>query len=200
MIRTMLRREEPPTFDAGTLAGAGTFRCEECEFVVALHERDEIPECPHCHGTEFKRASIFGELNVTQEPTGPEELAEPSWLPLARQALDRDGFSLAYELDGASRVVELTDGWTRIGRSLSADIRFDDPTVSRRHATVHRDGETVRILDDRSLNGVFVGGERIDMRELDDGDQVMIGRFQLHFITVEGASSRASERAPGAFA
>src|SRR3954454_11512328 len=92
MIRTMLRREEPPTFDAGTLAGAGTFRCEECGFAVALHERDEIPECPHCQGTEFKRASIFGELNVTQEPTGPEELAEPSWLAEARQALDRDGF------------------------------------------------------------------------------------------------------------
>ena len=200
MIRTMLGREEPSTFDAGTLAGAGTFRCEECGFAVALHERDEIPECPHCQGTEFKRASIFGELNLTQEPTGPQELEDPSWLGEARQALDRDGFYLAYELDGASRVVELTEGFTRIGRSLSADIRFDDPTVSRRHATVHRDGETVRILDDRSLNGVFVGGERIDMRELGHGDQVTIGRFQLYFITVEGASSRASEHAPGAFA
>jgi hypothetical protein len=200
MIRTMLRREEPPTFDAGTLAGAGTFRCEECGFAVALHERDEIPECPHCQGTEFKRASIFGELNVTQEPTGPQEHGEPAWLAEARQALDRDGFYLAYEVDGASRVVEITEGFTRVGRSLSADIRFDDPTVSRRHANVHRDGETVRILDDRSLNGVFVGGERIDMRQLEDGDEVTIGRFQLYFITVEGASSRAPEHAPGAFA
>ena len=28
--------------------------------------------------------------------------------------------------------------WTRIGRSLAADVRFDDPTVSRRHALIVR--------------------------------------------------------------
>src|SRR4051812_36600638 len=63
----MFGREET-TFDAGTLAGAGTFHCEECGFAVALHERDEVPGCPHCGGTEFKRSSIFGELNAVQEP------------------------------------------------------------------------------------------------------------------------------------
>src|SRR5919202_5652979 len=189
MIRTMLGREEPHTFDAGTLAGAGTFRCEECGFAVALHERDEIPECPHCGGTEFKRSSILVELNLTQEPLGPQELEEPSWLAETRHALDRDGHYLAFDQNGSLRVIALADGWTRIGRSLSADIRFDDPTVSRRHAMVHRDGDAVRILDDRSLNGVFVGGERIDMCELADGDQVTIGRFQLYFIVVEGAAT-----------
>ena len=35
-------------FAAGTLAGAGSFRCEECGFAVALHERDEVPDCPQC--------------------------------------------------------------------------------------------------------------------------------------------------------
>ena len=29
----------------------------------------------------------------------------------------------------------------------------------------------MRILDDRSLNGVFLNGERIDWHELDDGDR-----------------------------
>ena len=32
----------------------------------------------------------------------------------------------------------LTREWTRIGRSLTADIRLDDPTVSRRHALICR--------------------------------------------------------------
>jgi hypothetical protein len=199
MIRTMLGREPLESFNAGTLAGAGCFRCEECGFAVALHERDEVTACPHCGGQEFKRSSIFGDLNVAQEPIGTHEPDTPEWLAEAREALDRDGDYLAYE-DGKLRVVALADGWTRIGRSLSADIRFDDPTVSRRHAMIHLDGEAVRILDDRSLNGVFVNGERVDMRALEDGDQLTIGRFELFFMVLNGTGRRARERAPGAIA
>jgi|SRR5215213_3426718 len=201
MIRTMLGREDPQTetFEAGTLAGAGSFHCEECGFAVALHERDEVPECPSCGGSEFKRSSLFSELNAAQEPAEPD-LTEPDWLAETREALERDGQFVAYERHDAVRVTELQEGWTRIGRSLSADIRFDDPTVSRRHAMVHLDAGTMRILDDRSLNGVFVNGERIEMRELSDGDQVTIGRFKLYLIVVSGASRRDRENAPGAFA
>src|SRR4051812_43756514 len=195
----MLGRDPADTFNAGTLAGAGCFRCEECGFAVALHERDEVPGCPHCGGTEFKRSSIFGDLNVTQEPIGTHDVGTPSWLAEAREALDRDGEYLAFD-DGGLRVVALRDAWTRIGRSLSADVRFDDPTVSRRHAMLHADGETVRILDDRSLNGVFVNGERVDMQELSDGDELTIGRFKLYFMILHGTGARPHARAPGAIA
>src|SRR5215218_5181506 len=34
---------EMQTVVSGTLAGAGTFRCEGCSYPVALLERDEIP-------------------------------------------------------------------------------------------------------------------------------------------------------------
>jgi hypothetical protein len=197
MIRTMFERDPLDTFNAGTLAGAGCFRCDECGFAVALHERDEVPSCPHCGGSEFKRSSIFGELNVTQEPIGTHEVGHPSWLAEAREAIECDGDYLAFE-DRGLRVTGLSDGWTRIGRSLSADIRFDDPTVSRRHAMVHRDAGVVRILDDRSLNGVFVNGERVDMRELEDGDELTVGRFRLYFMTVSGERGRSPLGAPGA--
>ena len=60
------------------------------------------------------------------------------------------------------RTVALTREWTRIGRSLAADVRFDDPTVSRRHALIVRQPDGVRVLDDRSLNGVFVNGARVE--------------------------------------
>ena len=199
MIRTMLGRDPADTFNAGTLAGAGSFHCEDCGYAVALHERDEVPGCPHCGGTEFKRSSIFGDLTLS-EPIGTHHVDRPDWLAETRAAIERDGDYLAFDDNGSLRVVGLREGWTRIGRSLSADIRFDDPTVSRRHALLHRDDGEARILDDRSLNGVFVGGERVEMRELSDGDQVTIGRFQLHFIVVTGASRRDRERAPGAFA
>ena len=81
-------------------------------------------------------------------------------------------------------VVPLVREWTRIGRSLAADIRFDDPTVSRRHALIVRQPDGVRVLDDRSLNGVFVNGERVEWRTLEDGDEILDGRYRLSYLDV----------------
>jgi hypothetical protein len=176
------------SFSTGTLAGAGCFRCGTCGFAVALHERDEVPACPHCGGEDFRRSSIFGELEL-REPAGGQEVESPEWLDEAREAVERDGDYLAYDEDGALRVVALDGGWTRIGRSLAADLRFDDPTVSRRHAMLHRAEGVARVLDDRSLNGVFVNGERVDMRTLSDGDELTIGRFRLYFLSLSDESA-----------
>jgi predicted RNA-binding Zn-ribbon protein involved in translation (DUF1610 family) len=170
------------TVPAGTLAGAGCFRCDSCGYAVALQELDEVPACPHCGCADFRRSSMFGEL-ARAEPVGDTE-PTPHWLAEAREALVTAGDYLAYEDEERVRVIALQEGWTRIGRSLSARIRFDDPTVSRRHALVHRSEDGLRILVDRSLNGVFVNGAHVDMRELDDGDQISIGRFQLHYINL----------------
>jgi hypothetical protein len=174
------------SFTAGTLAGAGCFRCEACGFGIALHELDEVPACPHCGGNSFKRGSIFGDHSLAEAIAMPHH-ALPDWLAEAREALIEPGDYLAYETDRIT-VCSLQEGWTRLGRSLSAHIRFDDPTVSRRHALVHREGGSVRILDDRSLNGLFVNDERVDWHELEDGDLVTVGRFDLHFIALTGPS------------
>jgi pSer/pThr/pTyr-binding forkhead associated (FHA) protein len=79
-------------------------------------------------------------------------------------------------------VTPLSQEWTRIGRSLAADIRFDDATVSRRHALVVSQAEGVRVLDDRSLNGVYVNGERVEWAPLTDGDEISIGRHSIFFV------------------
>src|SRR3954470_12908177 len=44
---------------SGTLAGTGSFRCEQCGYVVTLAAADELPACPGCHGASFVRASLF---------------------------------------------------------------------------------------------------------------------------------------------
>jgi pSer/pThr/pTyr-binding forkhead associated (FHA) protein len=93
------------------------------------------------------------------------------------------------------RVFPLQDGWTRIGRSLSAHVRFDDPTVSRRHALLYRDGSGARILDDRSLNGVFRNGDRVELAELEDGDEISIGRFSLFFVSLAAERQDAATAA-----
>ena len=40
------------------------------------------------------------------------------------------------------------------------------------------------MLDDRSLNGVFVNGERVEWSTLADDDEIVIGRHHLHFVDV----------------
>jgi predicted nucleic acid-binding Zn-ribbon protein len=186
------------SFNAGTLAGAGSFRCEECGFAVALHERDEVPSCPECGGDRFRRASLFDVGPPPDEHSTVE--GEPDWLAEARSALVSQGDYVAFETDGDVRVVPLEDGWTRVGRSLAAHLRFDDPTVSRRHALLYSDDEGARVLDDRSLNGVFKNGERVELSALEDGDEIAIGRYRLYFMSLTDAGSRAPESARGAIA
>ena len=76
-------------------------------------------------------------------------------------------------------------GWTRIGRSIAADVRLDDPSVSRRHALLVSEPDgSLRVLDDRSLNGVFLNGEMVEWGKLEDGDELRIGRY--HLFVIEG--------------
>jgi FHA domain/Zinc-ribbon containing domain len=177
-------------FSAGTLAGAGSFRCDACGFAVALQERDHVPFCPECGGESFRRASLFGEEIRTPRHHKLEDI--PDWVEEARDALVRSGDYLAFADRDRVRVVPLQDGWTRIGRSLSAHVRFDDPTVSRRHALLYRDEAGARILDDRSLNGVFRNGERVELAELEDGDEIAVGRFRLFFVSVTSEREEAT--------
>nr|WP_153746520.1 FHA domain-containing protein [Microbacterium sp. SYP-A9085] len=68
-----------------------------------------------------------------------------------------------------------------VGRHPEADIFFDDVTVSRRHAEVTREGSQFEIVDQRSLNGTYVNGERVDRAALTNGAEVRIGKFRLNF-------------------
>ena len=70
---------------------------------------------------------------------------------------------------------------TTVGRHPEADIFFDDVTVSRRHAEVTREGSAFEIVDQRSLNGTYVNGERVDRATLVNGAEVRIGKFRLNF-------------------
>ncbi|MFT3798755.1 MAG: FHA domain-containing protein [Microbacterium sp.] len=70
---------------------------------------------------------------------------------------------------------------TTVGRHPEADIFFDDVTVSRRHAEITRTGGMFELVDQRSLNGTYVNGERVDRAQLEDGTEVRVGKFRLNF-------------------
>jgi pSer/pThr/pTyr-binding forkhead associated (FHA) protein len=120
------------------------------------------------------------EHGFTTEIAIPATASPPDWVPMARAMLPLPGRYVAYLDGGETEVFPIPQGWTRIGRSATADIRLDDPSVSRRHALIVSElPDSLRILDDRSLNGVFVNGERAEWGRLEDGDELAIGRFRL---------------------
>ena len=177
------------TYVTGTLAGAGSFRCRSCGFHVALQALDEMPECPNCGERRFARASMFDVAEPDQPSVHEEE--DSAWLDAVRGDLGDPGQYLAFRDGDRVSVLPILSEWTRIGRSLTADIRLDDPTVSRRHALVCRQDARVRVLDDRSLNGTCVNGERVEWHDLADGDELVIGRYRLYFLDAARVSATA---------
>ncbi len=79
-------------------------------------------------------------------------------------------------------LIPLSDEAVHIGRGLAAGLRLDDASVSRRHAILVPRPSGARILDDRSANGTFVNGRRVQQAELQGGDVVVLGRVVLRFL------------------
>lgn len=179
------------TYLTGTLAGAGSFRCRECGFAVALSALEEVPECPNCGNAHFARASIF-DVHAQDDMPALHDADDASWIESIRSGLADDGHYLVHRDAGDVSVMPLSGEWIRIGRSLTADIRLDDPTVSRRHAIIVRQSGNVRVLDDRSLNGLFLDGKRVEWGALEDGAEIIIGRYRLFFLDSSSAGATAS--------
>ena len=70
---------------------------------------------------------------------------------------------------------------TLLGRLRECDVTLDDPSVSRRHARIRREGEDYVVEDLRSTNGVRVNGEERDYARLSDGDELELGSVRLSF-------------------
>ena len=139
-------------------------------------------------------------LPVTPDSEPAVVPTRPDWIDEARGNLSLPGKYLAYEDSGRRIVVPVAREWTRIGRSLAADVRFDDSTVSRRHALIVSQADGVRVLDDRSLNGVYVNGRRVEWSPLADGDEIVVGRHTIHFMDTAAGEGAVPDSAPAAVA
>jgi pSer/pThr/pTyr-binding forkhead associated (FHA) protein len=162
-----------------------------------LRALDEVPECPNCGDDEFARASMFDTSDP--EAHAPADEDDGEWIEVVRDTIETDGHYLVFKDGERVSVMPLAREWTKIGRSLTADIRLDDPTVSRRHALICVQPEGARVLDDRSLNGIFLNGEHTEWGELSDGDEILIGRYRLYFLE-KSASASETRADPGRFA
>ena len=145
--------------------------CPECGF----QNPEAANYCARCGSLLVKEQT--GDATQTFTPEEIEEAARAEEVGL-------DGPALVVRSGGgrAGETFRPAGERTMIGRSPDCDVFLDDVTVSRNHAVlVDRDGR-FRIEDQGSLNGTFVNRRRIDAADLENGDELQIGKYRLTFV------------------
>ena len=147
--------------------------CPECGF----QNPEAANFCSKCGS--LLRTDEAGEQTMT---FSPEEVADDPGAAL--QDVPDKGPALVVRSGGgrAGESFFLSEERTLIGRSPECDVFLDDVTVSRRHSQIARNGERFTIEDLGSLNGTFVNRRRIESAELEDDDELQIGKYRLTFL------------------
>lgn len=75
----------------------------------------------------------------------------------------------------------LTKVRTVIGRGHDADVRVNDPMVSRKQATIFFTGVEFRVRDEGSRNGTVLNASRVTEYAIRDGDHLLVGDTLFRF-------------------
>lgn len=76
-----------------------------------------------------------------------------------------------------------------IGRGSAADLKIDDPGISRQHAEIRVTHQGlvphVTVSDLGSTNGIVLNGHRVDSAEVPDGSEIKLGNtlMKVHIVT-----------------
>ncbi len=87
--------------------------------------------------------------------------------------------------DLKDEVFHLEGSTISIGRGQDNPVRLFDRKISRKHATLIRDGEGYRLEDRSSINGVRVNDEPVSCHTLRFGDEIQIGSTVMVYLPVE---------------
>jgi len=91
---------------------------------------------------------------------------------------------------GRKMIFPLVQAKTTIGREPGCDIVLEDDEVSRQHAIIGIIGDTIKLRDHHSTNGVFINNERVtDTVELKAGDEIIIGANMFHLREAPAAAA-----------
>jgi pSer/pThr/pTyr-binding forkhead associated (FHA) protein len=127
--------------------------------------------------------SVESSLSRLIEDSGPELIEVLNALA--------EGSAMLVSLIGPSKGARylLEPEVTQIGRATTNEIFLDDVTVSRKHAQVLKREKNYFLQDSGSLNGTYLNGELISEKPLNDGDELQIGKYRMHFF--KGGKVRA---------
>jgi len=146
--------------------------------------------CPECGFQNPEAANYCARCGARL--VRPEE-AETT-MTFTPEEAEEDGLGLPEGIDGPALIVRAGGGRAgetfplehdrvTVGRSPDCEIFLDDVTVSRKHAVIAKDGDAFRIEDEGSLNGTFVNKKRVEASELENGDELQIGKYRLTYLS-----------------
>lgn len=150
-------------------------RCPECGLVNA----EAANYCQRCGASLVRAEGGEDPATATYRIDESGEL-----VPVASDELAARGPALVVRAGGGreGESFPVTGERITIGRRPEADVFLDDVTVSRDHAVlVNRAGQW-HIDDCGSLNGTYVNRSRIDSHQLQEGDELQIGKYKLTMI------------------
>lgn len=156
-------------------------------------------------GPRPQQSAPMPRANAPAYPSAPQHVAPPSGgnpaatqlgpaaVPRATEGQGNIATSMLKILRPGRGTTEVPTGGIKIGRATDNDIVVPDVLASRHHATLLPSPNGTAIRDNKSINGTFVNGQRVDAATLRDGDVVTIGNVDLVF--GNGTLSRRTETA-----
>ena len=90
-------------------------------------------------------------------------------------------YEFIYQEEGSEQTVPIRAKGIVLGRSPDCDVVINDLGVSRRHAEVVMNGGECLVVDLKSKNGTQVNGVRVPEAALNDGDEILLGKFLVQF-------------------
>ncbi|SDR68121.1 FHA domain-containing protein [Friedmanniella luteola] len=136
-----------------------------------------VPALPTGRFTvESEAVAGVEERGGTDRPAPPTRRPEPP-----RPAAPDLRQQLVLEVNGTRHA--LTPPGLVIGRGTEADLRINDPGISRRHAEIQVEGvgasQRLHIVDLGSTNGIVVNGHRVREAALQEGSRIEIGSTRM---------------------
>ncbi len=150
--------------------------------------------CPECGFTNAEGANYCqrcGAFLVSSElPPGPTtatyRMGETGEIEELEMPVPSAGGAALVIRSGGGRAGEtfpLGGERLSVGRRPDSDLFLDDVTVSRDHAIIVRRAGAYYLDDCGSLNGTYVNRRRIESHQLEDGDELQIGKYKLAFLS-----------------
>jgi pSer/pThr/pTyr-binding forkhead associated (FHA) protein len=104
-------------------------------------------------------------------------------------------FRLRVALSGTPvRDHKLDQDLVTMGRDPTCTVHLDNSQVSRHHCEIRRESDVFAIFDRKSVNGIFVNGNRVEESALlANGDRIAVGPFEMIF---EATTTTVVEAAP----
>jgi predicted component of type VI protein secretion system len=104
------------------------------------------------------------------------------------------------------KTYELDKPRLEVGREPGCEIHIDNLGISRKHCAFVNRNDTFVVQDLGSSNGTYVNGNKITEYYLNDGDEVIIGKYSLKFhnqaqaaVAVQAASAPEVPDSPNTY-